>query len=650
MVAAIEKFGRYEIVRKLGRSMTDVYLAHDPETRRPVVLKIVEHSRDEFTRLVIEAETRGAQIQKQLHRLDPRILEIYESGERDGCFFVAMEYFKGRTLAEVLASEGRLAPARAALYAAETCNQLRTLHGFVSDVDGRLTAVVHGDIKPSNIQISASDELKLLDFGIAKVITSTHNLTRHNLGSPSYCSPERLSRAEVDSHADLWALGVSLYEMLAGAPPYQAQDTRKLEHLIQLRRAPRILPESCPPELRAIVNKSLAGDLHRRYSSAEAFESDLRAFLAGRPTVAGSEREPFWDANATVQTASPPSPQPAPAAPSAYTRPAASPGKLATPAPQAYSRANVAIALLAGILAGLILFIPAAYYLRLRRESNSLIRSKNYAHLPEQTLTSDWQTFQDLQRRKLSLGSIPSLPPFATGFRRNLLLSADSVAADFRNSSDSNLKDFDWKRGRRCLLLALQLEPNDRRARGELHLFDGYLQLATDPQGPKLTSTIAEFRRAAALAPASPDPHLALARAFIYGLHNVGAAMGEFHQAEQLGLHLGPREREEQGDGFLFRAQWDLSRARRASGSSRSDAAHWIELAGADLDRARNTFEPIAGFDDVAGRLEKVYSASDEQAQIRDALLHPPAPPAAKPKAKPVKTHSKKHASTHRWR
>ena len=133
---SVEPFGKYEIVRKLSRGMTDVYLARDTWTRQPAVIKKIEHSSDEFTRLAIEAETRGAQIQKQLHRLDSRIIEVYEIGEQNGCFFVAMEYFEGKTLAEILEQDRRLDPRRAARYAAETSSQLRTLHSFFSDVNG----------------------------------------------------------------------------------------------------------------------------------------------------------------------------------------------------------------------------------------------------------------------------------------------------------------------------------------------------------------------------------------------------------------------------------------------------------------------------------------------------------------------------------
>src|SRR3981081_3214363 len=126
----LKNFGKYEIIRKLGRSMTDVYLALDPELNRRVVLKIVEHSHDAFTQVVMEAERRGAAIQEQLHELDPRILGVYEYGEQNGCFFIAMEYVEGKSLGDILRAEQRLDPMRAARYAIEICSQLQTLHTF----------------------------------------------------------------------------------------------------------------------------------------------------------------------------------------------------------------------------------------------------------------------------------------------------------------------------------------------------------------------------------------------------------------------------------------------------------------------------------------------------------------------------------------
>src|SRR5580658_2283336 len=275
--------------------MTDVYLAEDTEAGRKVALKIIEESHDPATQLALSAERRGVEIQKRLREVDARILEVYDYGDANGCFFVAMEYVEGRSIADIIQAEKRLDPSRAARYARDVCNQLQPLHSFLTEIDGRKRAVVHADIKPSNIQIGRNDQVRLLDFGIAKAITFTHNLTYHNLGSPSYCSPERLLKGQVDPHADLWAVGVSLYEMVAGSPPYQAQTTRKLENLIQSRRPPRALPASCPAPLRAIISRALAADIDRRYPNAAEFEQDLSAFLEGKPTAAEMDKAPPWD-------------------------------------------------------------------------------------------------------------------------------------------------------------------------------------------------------------------------------------------------------------------------------------------------------------------------------------------------------------------
>ncbi len=400
-----QTFGKYEILRKLSRGMTDVYLADDTALNRRVVLKLIEHARDEHTQIIIDAEKRGAALQARLHELDPRILQVYEYGEQSGCFFVVMEYCDGRTLAEILQAERRLEAKRAVRYAAEICSQLKSLHSFVEDVNGRQTAVVHGDIKPSNIQIGAGDTLRLLDFGIAKLISSTRNLTHHNLGSPSYCSPERISKSQVDAHSDLWAAGVTLYEMLAGAPPYQAQDTRRLETLIQSRRPPRALPAHCPAPLKAIVAKALAGDMERRYTSADAFACDLEAFLARRQTVAERERETPWFTNATLEKRRLDSPRPVAKRPLGWLK--------------AWTVFPNLVALLAGILAGLLLFIPIGSYYRFSAAAARLRAPKDYAHYSTQSLAADWNLYQNLKSSNHFLGVYWSVDPLNAGHARS---------------------------------------------------------------------------------------------------------------------------------------------------------------------------------------------------------------------------------------
>ena len=181
-MTAPAKIGRYEIVRRLGKSVADVYLAIDSQEGRRVALKLIPATGDAVSRMVLEAERRGAAIQQELHSADPRMIEVYEYGELDGYFFVAMQYVEGRNLAEVLRAEQALKPVRAAAIALELCEQLDKFHSWES-------TVVHGDIKPANIHIGPSDTVRLLDFGIAKMLRRDCAATAHQFGSPGYCSP-----------------------------------------------------------------------------------------------------------------------------------------------------------------------------------------------------------------------------------------------------------------------------------------------------------------------------------------------------------------------------------------------------------------------------------------------------------------------------
>jgi serine/threonine protein kinase len=653
------KFGKYEIIRKLSRSMTDVYLARDADAGRPVVLKLIEESNDEYTRVVIEAERRGANLQNKLHALDARVLKVYEYGDQDNCFFVALEYFEGRTLAEILIAEKRIEASRAAGYAAEICSQLRTLHSFTSDVNGRMTAVVHGDVKPSNIQIGVAGDLKLLDFGIAKMITATHNLTRHNLGSPSYCSPERLSSAQVDVHSDLWALGVTLFEMLSGAPPYQAQETRLLENLIQSRRPPRALPDDIPGGLRSIVSKSLAGDINHRYHSAQEFENDLRAFLGRREPIA-IHQSARWDANATIdrqprmasnfgkQTVA--ISQRMPLSPRVVDIPKVTVNAAPPPRPVpliAKPKLKLSwklpgnswvIALVAGLVLGFCVLMPVAYFWRLEAATAPLRGNHDYAHDSIQTMVADWTLYKTLKQRNSMMGPFSPVAWAENSLHKNLIAAGDNIIDGYRASSDTRLSDFDWARARACLRYALQIEPNDSSTKGKLALAEGYANMVQNPRPPRASLSIDDFRQAASYLPKSPDPHLGLARLYVYAFRNIGEAMPEFQQAEKLGYQLGPREATEQADGYLFRSEWALSRARRAGNANKEEAEKWLDMAKSDAERARALYEPLVGYANVSANLEQVYQDRAEQIKLEQQALDTAA-------AKPVA----KKSGFHKW-
>lgn len=597
------QFGKYEIIRKLGRGMTDVYLALDPETNRRVVLKIVEQCRDPLTQLIVDAERRGAAIQHQLHELDRRILAVYEYGDRDGCFFLAMQYAEGRSLAEVIRKDGRLDPDRAARYTAEICSQLRTLHSFQADIDGHRRAVVHGDIKPANIQIGPNGEVWLLDFGIAKAITATRNLTQHNLGSPAYCSPERLKSGHVDPFSDLWAVGVCLYEMISGLPPYQAQTTRKLENLIQSRRPPRAVPETCPPPLRSIMWKAMAAGSARRYQTAADFEQDLRLFLDRKPISSSFEREPAWDANATLQrnhngTQSHPKP---------FTR-----GRIS----RFLAEFNVvAWSLIAGLIIGLLCFLPASHFYRYWRDSAPLRAARDYTRSSLADIEKDWRLYSGLRQSYAWLGDYSPVTRLAEPARRRLIAAGDEITDAFRSSGTFDPARFDWEKARACYQHAANIQSPAPELSGKIALCEGYLHLTHTP--PETAPALKSFGDAIPLLPRSPDPRLALAHIYIYEQHNLGLASAEFHAAEGTGYKLGPREYEEQADGYLYRAEQQLRKWRQSK--SAPEQRRYATLMQRDFDRARALYEPIAGFSNVNRSLERIERDQALAEQIREA-------------------------------
>jgi predicted Ser/Thr protein kinase len=606
--AVIAKFGKYEIIRKLGRSMTDVYLANDPQMGRMVVLKVVERSNDSYTQLVLEAERRGAQIQQQLHSIDPRILEVYEYGEEQDCFFVAMQYAEGRSLAELLQQERRLDPERAARYLREVCSQLTTLHSFQVEIDGRKRSVVHADIKPSNIQIGPNEEVWLLDFGIAKTTSASRSLTQLSLGSPAYCSPERLKSGQVDPHADLWAAGVCLYELIASLPPYQAQSTRRLDNLIQSRRPPRALPDSCPAALKAVIWRALASEPERRYQTAADMEADLAAFLADTPTIAEKMGAASWNANVTINKSR-----------AEGTKARARVVNDFLPVEKAAAEGNrsaVLWSLVTGFIVGLILFVPIRHLFNVLENGSPLREVRDYSDRSIADITRNWHLFQELREQNRFLGSLSPVNGMSGPFRASLMNTADRVINGYRLSSDPDLTHFDWEKGRASLTYALELDPSDAAAKSKLAVIEGYQQLTRNP-GSKESGRAAleSFRKALTLSPESPDPHLGMARVQIYNLRNMGAAVAEFNAAEKAGFRPGPREIEQRADGYLWRAEHELTRhSLQPLNASTEKSLAPIER---DMERARGLFEPITGFSKVDASLARLERDAAVVTQIR---------------------------------
>ena len=277
----IETISHYRIVRRLGAGgMGEVWLARDTKLGRDVALKFLLPGGSSDARST-QRFLREARAAAMLHH--PGIAHIYEIGEAaDGRTFIAMEYVEGQTLDAILRSR-RLPIAEILRVAAEVAGALDEAHR---------AGIVHRDIKPANVIVTPRAQVKVLDFGLAKVTasdgdvdasTATQVLTGTGviLGTVAYMSPEQALGREVDHRSDLFSLGVLLYEMVAGRRPFTgATAAETLDHLLHER--PPALTQSnseAPPELQRIVAKCLEKEPERRYQSVTELVADLRNLL-----------------------------------------------------------------------------------------------------------------------------------------------------------------------------------------------------------------------------------------------------------------------------------------------------------------------------------------------------------------------------------
>lgn len=278
---SLETVGRYEIIGELGRgAMGVVYKAKDPTIGRTVALKTMRidvHGLEtaEMVRR-FQNEARAAGVLSH-----PNIVTIYDAGEQDGIFYIAMEFIEGTTLHELIA-EYRMLPAEEVVqYSRQICRGLDYAHSH---------GIVHRDVKPANIMITANGTVKIMDFGIAKAggsMTSTGQV----LGTPNYMSPEQVKGRPLDGRSDLFSFGVILYEMLTGEKPFVGQNVTTIIYKIvnETPIAPRDLDVTVHPGLSAIVTRALAKSPDDRYQSGAELVYDLENYkTAGAPMHATS--------------------------------------------------------------------------------------------------------------------------------------------------------------------------------------------------------------------------------------------------------------------------------------------------------------------------------------------------------------------------
>ena len=266
--------GRYELERSLGSGgMGEVFVATDRTLDRPVALKRLPGALTDDP----DARKRFFREAKALARInDPNVVSVFDAGEDDGRPFLVMELVQGATVADELRAGVRFTPERAAAIGAGTAGGLAAAHA---------QGVIHRDVKPSNIFLTAKDHPKVGDFGIARVERGdmTLTMTGQAFGSPPYIAPEQATGGPVDARADLYALGCVLYHMLAGHPPFEGDDSVAVTYQQVHTVAPTLeeLGVGVSPELSTLVASLMRKDPAARPKSADA----VRMSLESRPSV-----------------------------------------------------------------------------------------------------------------------------------------------------------------------------------------------------------------------------------------------------------------------------------------------------------------------------------------------------------------------------
>ncbi|HKV11602.1 MAG TPA: serine/threonine-protein kinase, partial [Thermoanaerobaculia bacterium] len=273
------KLGRYEIVDEIGKgAMGVVYLARDPLIGRLVALKtfrigysVKDQELEQFRiRFMREAQSAGI-------LTHPNIVTIHDVVEQseEGLAFIAMEYVRGTNLKQILQGDQPVTLSFIVDVVAQVGEALDYAHS---------NRVIHRDVKPANILITADNRVKITDFGIARIDTS--NLTQEGqlLGTPNYMAPEQIQGREVDWRADLFSLGVVLYEMLTRHKPFQGENLTVVSHRIVYDpfTPPRDYIRDLPPGVEKVLTRALEKDPGRRYQRGREMVEDLRRLLAER--------------------------------------------------------------------------------------------------------------------------------------------------------------------------------------------------------------------------------------------------------------------------------------------------------------------------------------------------------------------------------
>lgn len=287
--AAPQRIGRYEVLAELGQgAMGIVYKARDPQLERIVAIKTLRRGLGLPPEEYADLKRRFYQEAKAAGRLKhANIVTVYDVVEIEGIPYIVMEFLEGRTLAELIGTQGALDSRQAVDLVVQICKGLDYAHG---------SGVVHRDIKPGNIMVGPDGVAKVSDFGIARIVGSSVTRTGVVVGTPAYMSPEQLKGRVPDGRSDLFSVGVVLYESLTGVNPFQSDDlTTTLYQVVQVDPAPvRERNPSVPLALERVTTRVLAKDPDQRYPTAGALAEALTEALQRAGGVADEVPTVRW--------------------------------------------------------------------------------------------------------------------------------------------------------------------------------------------------------------------------------------------------------------------------------------------------------------------------------------------------------------------
>jgi serine/threonine-protein kinase len=271
-------FGRrYRVTERIGAGgMADVYKAVDETLGRTVAVKVLHQRLADDPDFVQRFRHEASAAANLSH---PGIVNIYDYGVEAGTYYIVMELVRGTDLKAVVKANGPIDPLKVAEYGAQVCSALSVAHGY---------GLIHRDIKPQNIVLTPDGALKVMDFGIARAVDSDSTQTGSVLGTAQYVSPEQAQGRKLGPESDLYSLGVVLYELATGRPPFEGDTpvSVALKHVNEQPVPPRQVEPNIPPALEAVIVKAMQKDPARRYHSAEEMREDLLRVVAGRSVAA----------------------------------------------------------------------------------------------------------------------------------------------------------------------------------------------------------------------------------------------------------------------------------------------------------------------------------------------------------------------------